>query len=247
MHKVLMATPAFTNEDLLIECLKSYPDDINSMVIFDGYEPELYFPNIIDKIPGKINHVEIPYEHKGVCGSWNRITKYAFEENDYTVVILIGSDMKFTHDYIYDFIDKMNVDKDAGLITAKEYGFNFFAITKECYEKTGTFDENFFPAYHEDCDFHYRTSLVGVKHIDIGNPEKISTIGSATIKKNNQMNIANGTSFPINAEYYKNKWNDNTFMHPFNNDNLTIKDWELDINKYEIKKEIWKKAYYGDL
>jgi GT2 family glycosyltransferase len=40
--------------------------------------------------------------------------------------------------------------------------FSAFLITKECFDKVGPFDESYYPAYCEDCDYHIRMHRAGV-------------------------------------------------------------------------------------
>ena len=37
--------------------------------------------------------------------------------------------------------------------------FSCFGINRLCYEKIGPFDDQFYPAYYEDNDYHYRMRL----------------------------------------------------------------------------------------
>lgn len=43
--------------------------------------------------------------------------------------------------------------------------FSAFAVSRDCWERVGEFDEVFFPAYYEDNDYHYRMRLVGIKAV----------------------------------------------------------------------------------
>lgn len=46
-------------------------------------------------------------------------------------------------------------------------GFHFFVITQDLISEVGYFDENFYPAYLEDDDLHYRTLIVNPLKTDM--------------------------------------------------------------------------------
>lgn len=56
--------------------------------------------------------------------------------------------------------------KDASVYSRSTEGehpdFSAFMLSKEAYEKVGQFDEGFYPAYHEDNDYHRRIKLSGM-------------------------------------------------------------------------------------
>ena len=48
--------------------------------------------------------------------------------------------------------------------------FSCFMIGREALEKVGPFDENFYPAYFEDNDYHYRIRLAGGRACGLAEP-----------------------------------------------------------------------------
>jgi GT2 family glycosyltransferase len=102
--------------------------------------------------------------------------------------------------------------------------FSCFMIKEDFWKQCGWFDENFDPCWWEDNDMHYRIKLLG---FDI---EKFEVpyihLGSQTTKK---------LTIPLNSikssEYYLRKWGSRnrnlteSYKTPYNDKNLTPKDW----------------------
>lgn len=109
--------------------------------------------------------------------------------------------------------------------------FSCFMITPRTVELVGTFDENFDPAWHEDNDYHLRLCMLGFTEQKF----KIPYIhrGNTTTKK---------LTRPLNSmkgqQYYVRKWGSYTrnakegelFKTPYNQQNLTPRDWVPNYN-----------------
>ena len=105
--------------------------------------------------------------------------------------------------------------------------FSCVMITPRTIELVGTFDENFDPAWHEDNDYAVRTqALLGLGVVKFKIPY-IHRGSSSTKKLLRPLNSRKG------QEYYVKKWGSYTrdaekgelFRTPYNNPNLTPKDW----------------------
>lgn len=247
MKNYLLGVSAFQNPDLLEKCLKSWPKFVHRVVFFDGKNWSNIFKDLIDIKNGfKEDYADFVFtfnNHMGVGGAWNAILNYAFEKNNFDATIICGSDIEFKEGYLESYIEEFEKNK-LEFSTARGQGFNCFCMTKKCYETVGQFDLNFWPAYLEDNDFHRRVKLSGLKDGDIGDDKLIEHFGSATIRKENKYNTANGQTFPMNQQQFRKKWggehyDQNLWKTPYNNSNLTIKDWILDIEEYLLKKKIW--------
>jgi len=115
-------------------------------------------------------------------------------------------------------------DEDTDYTFEEKELFSMIMVRADFWQKCGWFDENFDPCWWEDNDMHYRIKLLGY---DIAK-YKIPYIhlGNQTTKK---------MKLPINSlksqEYYKKKWGSNNrnlieaFKNPYNDTNLTPKDW----------------------
>jgi len=181
--------------------------------------------------------------------AWNNGMKQAITDGcDY--IIIANDDTLFAPWSIDAWVDAMSQETDKIVLTAplhvaqtfddpfeivfsdedtdykfeeKEL-FSMIMVRADFWQKCGWFDENFDPCWWEDNDMHYRIKLLGY---DIAK-YKIPYIhlGNQTTKK---------MKLPINSlksqEYYKKKWGSNNrnlieaFKNPYNDTNLTPKDW----------------------
>lgn len=108
-----------------------------------------------------------------------------------------------------------------------------FIWTKVGVERFGTFDENFWPIYYEDCDMMMRHKIAGVTYKGVfpaGEP--LNHGKKATGQKYNTMIEACNQ---LNREYFRKKWgNDEYFGQPawrtpFNGSG-TVGEWSLDVH-----------------
>ena len=91
-----------------------------------------------------------------------------------------------------------------------------FILSADAYQKTGAFDEKFFPAYYEDNDYFRRMSIAEVPMIFNGMLNPVVYRNSMTIAKDQTLN----NNFEANRQYYISKWGglpaQETFGTPFN-------------------------------
>jgi hypothetical protein len=250
--KYLLATSAFINEELLQECIKSWPEsneNLKKMVFFDGKNWRNNFKSVLkdgeNYIFNFIDNYLSADKHLGASGSWNQILKYGFEDNDFDYVVIVGSDIEMKEGFWEQFLkEHQEVKPDFSCCM----GFNCFVMNKKCYETVGRFDENYFPAYFEDNDLDTRVRLFKdtILYKNVGDESLLNHYGSAVIRKNDKYNNANGQTFPMNQAYHIKKWGCTpedpgayTFNTPYNDSSLTAKDWFLDSETYEKKVKIW--------
>lgn len=96
-------------------------------------------------------------ENKGVARSWN-MGLDAMQEQAANWLILCSEANRFGARGGLDFIDELDPDYDvveAGL----GMGWHLIAFHRRVFEVVGRFDENFYPGYFEDVDFHHRMEL----------------------------------------------------------------------------------------
>jgi len=113
-----------------------------------------------------------------------------------------------------------------GVENKEDQTFSCFAIKPDFFEKCGTFDENFDPAWWEDADMKYRISLLGYKTLQTNIP--YVHIRHQTTKK---------LTLPLNSlksgEYYQKKWGSarkdlkEVYRNPYNNLNINPKEWRF--------------------
>jgi GT2 family glycosyltransferase len=83
--------------------------------------------------------------------------------------------------------------------------FSAFMLNRRCWETVGEFDENFFPAYFEDNDYHYRMQLADLRAIV--HPQALFYhFGSRTQNEARSTPIVQGEMFERNRSYYVRKW-----------------------------------------
>ena len=183
----------------------------------------------------------------GVAGGWNLIIK-SFLKSPYWIIV--NHDVSFQKGFLHEMYYN-SLDTSVGIIHGKSGdfdlgSFDLFLIRDWVIESHGLFDENFYPAYCEDCDYIMKLFNNPVKTIK--NLEKKYYHGSSieyydenggqNTKKENKLveeklNIAN----TINYEYMNKKWgkdwrNCNPYKTPFNlnTDDLKLTTYNLNFN-----------------
>jgi GT2 family glycosyltransferase len=147
----------------------------------------------------------------GVAASWNTmLTDMKANGYDYGLIlnddIVLSERIKEIHDYLKHDIEFARITND----------WSVFLISLKVFSKVGLFDEKFFPAYFEDCDYQYRMKLKDVK-VDYPRlliPATYRT--SSSIKEDPSLN----ENYQANRRYYIKKWGGEpfreTFKTPFN-------------------------------
>lgn len=119
--------------------------------------------------------------------------------------------------------------------------FSCFLITPEYFEKVGYFDENFTPAWYEDNDSHRRATLAGLREVCTTAAPMVH-VGGVTTRM--MENPSSGES----QRYYIEKWGGipeshqlqaqkEHFTTPYNDPNLTVRDWKGNPYKQEGDQE----------
>lgn len=174
----------------------------------------------------------------GVSCGWNEGIRRAIKR-EIDVLLISNDDVVLMPGAIDNIIDSL---PDYDLVSAAQIkdrrpttgliegpaDFSFFAIRPmEFVKKFGWFDQNFSPAYFEDNDMHYRILLAGGKtamRFDAQMKHK----GSVT-QNSKKGGVVSSKMFEDNRAYYIRKWGaipgDEEFKHPFNDVNMSIKNW----------------------
>lgn len=161
----------------------------------------------------KLKIFEMP-NPMGVAASWNWLI-YMGIQHGYEKFLVLNDDV----------ILKRYTDEIDSLINAHQpytfhaptpqFNWSTYIITKQIFEKTGCFDENFKKCFFEDNDYEYRMRLAGI------------TINQTNLLSphfflNSQSSIADPTlaDFAGNREYYEQKWGgspgEEKYTTPFN-------------------------------
>jgi GT2 family glycosyltransferase len=102
--------------------------------------------------------------------------------------------------------------------------YSCFMIKADFFDKVGTFDENFYPAWFEDNDSHRRINLLGYKGV-------CTTYASCIHFGGQTSAIAGTANSEASRSYYVEKWGGipypaaEKFDTPYNDPKLTPKDW----------------------
>jgi len=246
----VLGIPVLNRGDLLERLIKSLDYPIEKLLIINNGN-DGGVAAAIHKITNGLNPfvetVEIhkPGRNLGVAPSWNLImAKYP----DAPYWLIGSNDMCFSR--------KGDLEKVAGFIEANcesyavmhAYAYNFFCVTKAGRDTIGTFDENIYPAYLEDCDHSYRAKLCGAIRINIPDIEMTHGdgpfTGSMTITSSRKFAAANHVTHGNNHVYYYAKWGGpnehEVYQHPFNNPALPVSYWALDAERRIKQEEAWK-------
>lgn len=174
-----------------------------------------------------------PVGNRGVAGAWNDCAKWFSSEPAW---LIINEDAHFLPGYLEQICKCADANLDAPIIHLNDSNAYYaFVWTLAGREKFGEFDENFWPAYHEDCDMRVRHRLMGVTTypyalqglppLPHGKPKTGGINYSALIQ---------GAGL-INRTYWIRKWGSNksfdrmfeegAYQTPYRDHRLTPKEW----------------------
>lgn len=242
----LIGVPVLNRGDLLLDLVNSIDYPVEKFAIIqNGHDPDVV--EAIDKIKLGINphiksvYISIPFRNLGVSPSWNHIIT-SFPEARF--ILMPSSDIKFGPGDLSKIMEVHNTRPDAFLLID---GFACFAITQTVVAKVGLFDENIYPCYYEDNDYHRRMKLIGVEELKMSNLNVVHQGGSQTIMSDSFYNTANGRTFGMNSEYYNDKWGhttpphdyDRMYKHPFNDSSRQVQDWKYSPYRKQTINAVW--------
>ena len=158
-------------------------------------------------VPHELFLIDNSVNNRGVAASWNAIMREGFGRG-YDWVFLASNDCFVAPGTLQKAIDVLDTG-DVGIWHV--FAGNFFAISRKTVERIGWFDENFWPAYCEDCDYSRRCDLAGVTRRNVPGAV-VEHLGSMTLKS--------GAKLPDVRPYYIEKWGGlpghERFAVPFN-------------------------------
>lgn len=245
----VLGIPILNRGDLLLRLFNSLDYPIDQLVIVNNGE-DSSVQDAIDKISQQCSELILhkPRNNLGVAGSWNWIIKQTSAQ----WCLLVNSDMTF-HPNTLQFLARTIWDNylHSGLIHCTpveqpQNGYSLFSISQWLYDKVGSFDENFYPAYMEDCDYNYRCKLSGLQGQIIENVNVIHGEepfwGSTTIHSNPHFLKMNQVTHRNNFRYYLEKWGGEpakeVYLRPFNQPQYDINFWQLNPDLRRVN-QIW--------
>lgn len=190
-YSFAIGIPTINRYDLLEPTLEVYKEafrDTNIYIIDNGRQGIPDESNII---------VSRPVENIGVAASWNRLCDSIF--NNYDYALIMNDDIRYHCDQ--DYIQK-RIKGMKRLIAISEFNWSIFIIEKKTYQAIGPFDEQFYPAYFEDNDYHRRACLAGYIPQTCFWLNPMGYNESMSIKKDPKLN----EKFMENRDKYVKKW-----------------------------------------
>jgi len=168
----------------------------------------------------------------GCSGAWNLIIK-SYMMNPYWIIA--SHDIAFTPGFL-DTMVRTSEKEDVGVVKGKEFQWDLFLIKDWVIQECGLFDENFYPAYVEDCDYHIRLMLKNIKTESLDNDYlhgdvDYKTSGSQTWRTDLSLKEKVDYSHDCNMYYIAEKWGNNwrdsnweyhPHQYPYNNPSIPI-------------------------
>lgn len=216
MSKIALIVPVLKRFDLFTELMASVDYEVK--------------PYIIDNWKN----------NRGCAGAWNEGMRRAILDG-YDYAVISNDDVTFEPGCIKQ-MHKTLMETDATIVSAnhnfqdksteKLYEnislFCFAVNIPKLINSCGSFDENFYPAYFEDNDMHYRMKLAGAKGY-INRRAIAWHVGSGTQNADPENPVVPSQRFEQLRSYYVQKWGgvpgEEKYTNPFNDPNKPIWEW----------------------
>jgi glycosyltransferase involved in cell wall biosynthesis len=234
--------PVLNRGDLLMRCVESIDYPVARIVIINNGNDE-GVGTALTKLQERCPNVEVvkPAHNLGVAGSWNHFLR----EYDSAYYLICGSDIQFATGDL-EKLHRFSLDHPDDAIMFGNHGYSIFVLTKCGVGLAGYFDENFYPAYLEDCDYSYRLKLLDVRASNVPDIQAIHGEapywGSSTILSDPTYRERNGITHGNNFTYYRAKWGgingEEIYSYPFNDPGRSPKDWTFD-SDHRAANDIW--------
>lgn len=171
---------------------------------------------------------------RSLAATWNAGLIRAFDGGR-DVVLIANDDIVFTPGDVDAIAETAAANADRFLVSCAgrelrggqrtwTHGYSCFALNPIALEHVGCFDENFFPAWWEDCDYHRRAALLGLRDVHVETTDVLHLGGGSRLAA-----TASGTIFAgdRNAEYYRRKWGGmpphEQFARPFDDASVDLR------------------------
>ena len=186
--------PTFNRWDLLEESIKRYVIDFPNIDIhiYDNGEQ-----NIPENL-GKNVYIHKCGKNIGVAGAWNYLIEKIFEKSEYALIL--NDDIYFGKQeaHIRLLVEQQKFD-----FAVTPLDWCAFVLPKTTWDKIGKFDENFYPAYCEDCDYHLRMKKKGMNLFKTPFLIPKTYRASMTMEKNPELFYKSNYN---SLQYFKKKW-----------------------------------------
>jgi tetratricopeptide (TPR) repeat protein len=95
----------------------------------------------------------------GCSGAWNLIIKTHMMDPYW---LMASHDIAFSPGFLKEMVKIQSEHDNVGIVKGTEAQWDMFLLKDWVVQKCGLFDENFYPAYVEDCDYYIRTQKENV-------------------------------------------------------------------------------------
>lgn len=210
---VAIGIPTLRRYDLLVECLRSltsFQRDITRIVVIDNggeFERRIEHPCPIEVIrPGR---------NLGVAASWNLLRRMTADEE----LLLLNDDVRMAPDTLARVLEAEEpfvcVSGTPGFECRRSEpravvsDWSCFLQRKRVWDEVGPYDEMFWPAGHEDCDYWYRMGHAGYSVTRLA-PRGMTHAVGASLNGLTQEELRRfEVGFARNQQYYAAKWGGN--------------------------------------
>ena len=187
--------PTFNRWDLLRASIEKYVVDFPNVeihILDNGQQNIPYFDSNQNICVHEMD------KNLGVAGGWNYLIHKIFENNDYALILNDDIYLGKTASQINALIDKNNFSL---MVTSLDWCA--YIMPKNTWNIVGKFDENFYPAYCEDCDYHLRMIKKGLTLSKSSYLIPETYQASMTMAKNPELFYKANHK---NKQYFKDKW-----------------------------------------
>jgi GT2 family glycosyltransferase len=184
----------------------------------EKFEDPCSIPQVMEQL-NRFQHWKVGSSTKnyGVSNAWNLFIEEA-RDDGYDAVIIANDDIYLYEGVLQRFVESMQ--NNEFVCFEGQNAFSFYGIHIKFFNRVGRFDENFWPAYYEDNDYHYRMRLTGYDAHYVAGPSYFHA-GSATLGSFDFLRkMMHHHNFSKNTDYYVAKWggmpHEEQFTRPFN-------------------------------
>lgn len=215
--------PCHNNSALLIDGLESIlAQTINVRIFAIDNASKDNTPFVLNGLDHK--HIVINrYPQLGVAGAWNYGLSYLYNTMGAERILVVNQDVILRQDTYEtllreeaDFVTAVSTNERSALGTQTDTyryysrrshpDFSCFLVSKNCYSRVGPFDEDFYPAWFEDNDYHIRAARAGIELYCIDLP--FYHYAAGTMKNASEYDKAHyyGPGFLRSKKRFHEKW-----------------------------------------
>lgn len=215
----VLMVPFLNRPDLLCRLVDSIDFPVDQFVVVDNSHDTNWKSIRASKGVYPKDRNKIMQPNAGVAASWNQVIKQ-FPASWW---LLVNNDIEFAPGDLEKMAVASAQHPGVGCLYGN-HGASFWAVTAHGINTVGLFDENFYPAYCEDCDWSTRADLLGVERKNVpfikSRHGDDQMTGSCTIYSDPVLRAKNGHTHQGNMDYYVAKWGGSpgkeTYETPFN-------------------------------